>query len=116
MIRGLFVMALAVWATAAGAQERPSLRQDSIPPLPDSLRLYGGTLATRPPLPVLDAAGEARRLTLDHAIEIALLQNPDRRISALEGLRAANDVSLGNAGYLPTLNATANLAGLRSDG
>ena len=42
-MRGLLALGLAV-----GAHAQPtSLRQDSIPPLPDSLRLYGGTLATR---------------------------------------------------------------------
>ena len=97
---------------AASAQV-PSLRPDSIPPLPDSLRLYGGTLPTQPALPAFAAPPGAVRLTLDEAVALALLQNPDQAVSVLEGARAANDVTLGNAGYLPTLDATAGVSGSR---
>ena len=101
---------------AAEAQVRPSLRQDSIPPLPDSLRLYGVTLPTRPPLPALDAPADAFQLTLEEAVAIALVRNPDRDISVLEGARAVNNVTRGNAGYLPTLDVSAGLVGSRSGG
>ena len=101
---------------AAHAQERPPLRPDSLPPLPDSLRLYGGTLPTQPPLPDFDAPADAVRLTLEEAVEIALVRNPDQAVSALEAARAAGDVTLGNAGYLPTLDASAGFGGSRSGG
>ena len=111
------ILLLAGCAAAAGAQDRPpSLRQDSIPPLPDSLRLYGGTLPTRTPLPAFAAPEAALRLTLAEAVEVALARNPEQAISELEGLRAANDVTLGNAGYLPTVDASAGLVGSRSGG
>lgn len=103
-------------AHVAGAQDRPGLRQDSIPPLPDSLRLYGGTLPTSPPLPTLDAPDTAFLLTLEEAVDLALIRNPDQAVSVLESVRAANDVTLGNAGYLPTLDASAGLAGSRGGG
>ena len=95
---------------------RPSLRQDSIPPLPDSLALYGGTLPTRPGLPAFEAPEDALPLTLDEAIALALTRNPDPAVSALEAARAQNDVTRGNAGYLPTLDASAGLVGSRSGG
>ncbi len=112
-------LCLALAASLAGsahAQERTGLRQDSIPPLPDSLRLYGGTLPTRVPLPSFEAPPTALRLTLAQAIDLALVRNPDQAVSVLEGVRAANDVTLGNAGYLPTLDASAGLGGSRSGG
>ena len=105
---------LALLALAASAQPVP-LRQDSLPPLPDSLRLYGGTVPTQIALPTFAPPPDALRLTLEQAVDLALVRNPDRAVSALEGVRAANDVTLGNAGYLPTLDASAGLAGSRSD-
>ncbi len=117
VLKALAVALLIAAASGASAQvQPPSLRQDSIPPLPDSLRLYGGTFPTQPPLPSLDAPPGALRLTLAEAIEQALVRNPDPAVSVLEGVRAANDVTLGNAGYLPTLDASAGLAGSRSGG
>ncbi|MDT0631160.1 TolC family protein [Rubrivirga sp. S365] len=113
-IKAALALALLMVGGAAGAQELPSLRQDSIPPLPDSLRLYGATLPTQPPLPDFAAPAGAVRLTLDEAVTVALLQNPDRAVAVLEGARAVNNVTRGNAGYLPTLDATAGLAGSRS--
>ncbi|PAP77936.1 TolC family protein [Rubrivirga marina] len=110
----LVLLAPALLAVAASAQPT-SLRQDSIPPLPDSLRLYGGTVATRIDLPDFPLPADALRLTLEEAVDLALARNPDVAVSALEGLRAANDVTRGNAGYLPTLDASAGLAGARSD-
>ena len=110
-----FVLLLAVLGvSAASAQVRPSLRQDSIPPLPDSLRLYGATLPTRPDLPSFEAPDRTLQLTLEEAVSIALAQNPDQAVSALEALRAQNDVTRGNAGYLPTVDASAGLVGSRS--
>lgn len=47
---------------------------------------------------------------------LALVRNPDRAVSLLEGLRAANDVTRGNAGFLPTVDASAAVAGSRSGG
>ena len=108
-------IALLLIAGTASAQRAP-LRQDSIPPLPDSLRLYGGSLPTRPALPDLAAPPDAVSLTLDQAVALALAQNPDQAVSTLEAIRAANDVTLGNAGYLPTVDATAGVAGSRSGG
>lgn len=117
IVRRLVAVAMAVGcAAAAGAQVTPSLRQDSIPPLPDSLRLYGGTIATRPALPAFDAPEDAVRLTLDEAVLVALGQNPDLAVSVLEAARAANDVTRGNAGYLPTLDADALFGGSRRGG
>ena len=117
-MRRLAVVLIAASASAASGQVRApqSLRQDSIPPLPDSLRLYGGTFPTQPPLPSFDAPPGALRLTLAEAVELALVRNPDRAVSLLESARAANDVTLGNAGFLPTLDASAGLAGARSGG
>lgn len=110
-----FVLLLAVLGvSAASAQVRPSLRQDSIPPLPDSLRLYGATLPTRPDLPSFEAPDRTLRLTLEEAVSIALAQNPDQAVSALEARRAQNDVTRGNAGFLPTVDASAGLVGSRS--
>ncbi len=115
--RAVAGVALAGLLLASAAVAQPtSLRQDSIPPLPDSLRLYGGTLPTRPSLPAFGAPTGAVRLTLDQAIAVALAQNPDQAISALEAARARNDVTRGNAGYLPTLDASAGLVGSRSGG
>lgn len=102
-------------ATAAHAQP-VSLRQDSIPPLPDSLRFYGGTFPSRPDLPAFAPSPGALRLTLDEAVAVALARNPDQAVSALEAARARNDVTRGNAGYLPTLDASAGLVGSRSGG
>lgn len=110
----LALLVPALLAAAASAQPT-SLRQDSIPPLPDSLRLYGATVPTRIDLPTFAPPADALRLTLEAAVDLALARNPDRAVSALEGLRAANDVTRGNAGYLPTLDASAGLAGSRSD-
>ena len=112
----LAVVVLLAAAGGAASAQVPSLRPDSIPPLPDSLRLYGGTLPTQPPLPAFDAPAGAVRLTLEEAVAVALLQNPDRAVSVLEGARAANDVTLGNAGFLPTLDATAGVSGSHGPG
>ena len=105
---------LCALAPPATGQVRPSLRQDSVPPLPDSLRLYGGTLPTRPALPGLAVPAGALRLSLAEAVRIALAANPDQAISELEGVRAANDVTRGNAGYLPTVDVRAGVVGSRS--
>jgi outer membrane protein TolC len=113
---GQAVAPLLALLLAAAASAQPGLRQDSIPPLPDSLRLYGATLPTRVPLPAFAAPAAAFRLGLEEAVEIALLRNPDQAVSALEAARAANDVTLGNAGYLPTLDASAGLVGSRGGG
>lgn len=113
-VRRLAPLVLLLVAAGASAQDRPSLRQDSLPPLPDSLRLYGGTLPTRPTLPGFDAPEAAVRLSLQEAVQIALSANPDQAISELEAARAVNDVTLGNAGYLPTVDASAGLIGSRS--
>src|SRR5690606_21296086 len=72
---------------AARAQEParvPALRVDSLPPLPDSLRLYGDTLAVRFALPDAAPPPGARRLSLEEAVRLALAQNPDLRIGLLE--------------------------------
>ena len=58
----------------------------------------------------------ARRFTLQDAIAVGLAQNPDAAIALLEAKRAINDVTLGNAGYLPTLDANAGLSGSRTGG
>ena len=116
---GWLRLAVIVLLTAAGgtaSAQVPSLRPDSIPPLPDSLRLYGATLPMQPPLPDLVVPPGALRLTLDEAVALALLQNPDRAVAVLDGVRGANDVTRGNAGYLPTLDATAGVAGSRGGG
>src|SRR5690606_28193011 len=104
---------------AARAQEParvPALRVDSLPPLPDSLRLYGDTLAVRFALPDAAPPPGARRLSLEEAVRLALAQNPDLRIGLLEAERAAGDVTLGNAGYLPTLDADGSLSGSGTQG
>ena len=111
--RSLVLPTFALLLTAA-VSAQPVLRPDSLPPLPDSLRLYGGAVPARVALPAFEAPADAVRLTLGEAVELALVRNPDRRVSALEGVRAANDVTLGNAGFLPTLDASAGLAGARS--
>jgi outer membrane protein TolC len=107
-----FLLVVLGWAHAAHAQ-RPSLRQDSLPPLPDSLRLYRETLPTRAALPRFEAPADAIRLTLAEAVELALVRNPDRAASALDALRAATNATRGNAGFLPTLDASAGLLGSR---
>lgn len=108
------LLTVCVWPAVAWAQDEPAPLREAVPPLPDSLRLYGATLPTNPALPDFGAPGDAVRLTLDEAIAVALAQNPDAAVSQLEARRAANDVTLGNAGYLPTLDVSGGLSGSRS--
>ena len=91
-----------------------SARLDSLPPLPATLVLYGDTLRIDPPAPVLAPPPGAVRLSLDEAVAVALRQDPGLGISLLEAERAENDVTLGNAGFLPTLDAEAGVTGSRS--
>ena len=95
--------------SAAWAQRIPA-RPDSLPPLPDTLRLYGGALPVRAALPSFGVPAGAAVLTVEEAVALALDRNPDRRGSVAEAERAANDVTRGNAGYLPTLDASADYA------
>ncbi len=100
---------------SASAQNEPAERS-GVAPLPDSLRLYGVTLPTNPQLPDFGGPDDALRLTLDEAIAVALAQNPDAAVSQLEAQRAARDVTLGNAGYLPTVDVNAGVSGFRGGG
>ncbi len=102
-------------APTARAQVVDAPPADSLPPLPDSLRLYGGAFATGAALPFFAAPDDAVALTLGEAVRIALEQNPDPAIAALEARRAALDATPAAAGYAPTLDASAGIAGSRSD-
>ncbi|MFN3597228.1 MAG: TolC family protein [Rubricoccaceae bacterium] len=103
---GLLLLAAA--ATAQPVPER-GLRLQTVPPLPDSLRLYGETFATGlEPAPLL---APAQPVSLADAVAIALARNPERAASALEALRAETDVTPGNAGFLPTLDASVRVSG-----
>lgn len=111
------LLALLLFAGLLGpatAQEVPT-PTDSLPPLPDSLRLYGATLPTGANLPPFDAPADAQPLSLDEAVRLALARSPGLAASALEAERAANDAVPGNAGYLPTLDATGSVIGTRAD-
>lgn len=105
-------------AGVASAQTPPAspLSSNRLPPLPDSLRLYGSSLAVRTPLPDLAPAADAPLLTLDEAVRRALVANPQRQIAALDAAVAAGNATRAAAGYGPTLDATAGLAGSRSGG
>ena len=94
----------------ASAQVRP----DSLPPLPDTLRLYGADLPVRLDVPELAPPPDARLVTLEEAVRLALARNPDRLISALEAERAANDATRHNAGYYPDVDFNSRLGGNRS--
>lgn len=113
-----------VGAAAAQAQE-PAPPPDSIavedpfgalPPLPDSLAIYGDTLAVGFVIPDGAPPPGAPQLSLSEAVRLALAQNPGFGAVLLEAERAANDVTLGNAGYLPMVDANASLSGSRSSG
>ncbi len=122
LVRLLVALLLAVGmspavAWEASAQERDvlSTRTDSLPPLPDSLRLYGGTLATGADLPLFEPPPDALPLSLDEAVRLALRQNPDLAAVALEATRARNDAVPGNAGYRPSLTASGGVTGTWAD-
>lgn len=87
------------------------LRLDSLPPLPDTLRIYGQALGVRVALPDLGPPPGALPLSLEEAIRLALRQSPGLGIAAAEAERAANDATRGNAGFLPTLDATGQFSG-----
>ncbi|HLA63310.1 MAG TPA: TolC family protein [Rhodothermales bacterium] len=122
LLRALVVVA-AVWVPLAHAQvprtpqrdpvrpTREGLRVDSIPPLPDVIRLYGDTLDVSFQLPDFGPSPDAPRLTLADAIRIALGQSPSLGIDVLEVERARNDATRGNAGFLPTLDANGRFGG-----
>ncbi|MBE2186802.1 MAG: TolC family protein [Rhodothermales bacterium] len=107
-----------VLAGAATAQTPPAspLSPNRLPPLPDSLRLYGATVAVRTPLPDLVPADDAPLLTLDEAVRRALIANPQRQIAALDAALASGNATRAAAGYSFDLDATAGLAGSRSGG
>lgn len=115
-MRQALLFLLIVAPAAAQVPARQSLRPDSLPPLPDTLRLYGGALSTRFDAPTLAPPPGALRLTLDEAVRIALAENPALGIAVLDVERAANDVTRGNAGFLPTLDANASFGGSRVSG
>ncbi len=97
-------------ALAAHAQAPLGVR----PPLPDTLRLYGIHLALRVDVPELGPPADARVVTLDEAVALALARNPDRLSSAIEAERAANDATRRNAGYYPDVDFNTRLAGSRT--
>ncbi len=110
--RGVLLATLLVaLAVPAAAQ---SVRPDSLPPLPPTIRLYGESLPTGADLPTFDAP-DAIALTLDEAVALALDRNPGQRVSGLEAIRALTDATPGNAGYGVSLDATASVGGQRSD-
>lgn len=108
--------ALALAGAATAQTPSSPLSPSRLPPLPDSLRLYGGTLAVRTPLPDLAPANDAPLLTLDEAVRRALVANPQRQIAALDAAVAAGNATRAAAGYGFDLDATAGLAGSRSGG
>ncbi len=113
MTRRLLALAALVTGLASGAAAQ-SVRPDSLPPLPPTIRLYGENLPTGADLPTLDAP-DAVPLTLDEAVALALDRNPGQRVSTLEAIRAQTDATPGNAGYGVSLDATADAGGQRSD-
>ena len=113
--RLLAVVLLIGTVSPALAQEASApARTDSLPPLPAVLVLYGDTLRVDQPAPPLAPPPGAARLSLEEAIRLALRQSPGLGISALEAERARNDVTLGNAGFLPTVDAEVSASGNRS--
>src|ERR1700754_3601960 len=59
----------------------------------------------------IPAAHAQENLTLEESIRIALEHNYGVRIARSEAEIAKNDVTLGNAGFLPEINATATYSG-----
>ena len=111
------VAAQTVPAQALPTQAPPPsspLSPKRLPPLPDSLRLYGGTLAVRTTLPEFAPADDAPRLTLDEAIRRALVAGPQRQIAVLDAAVAAGNATRAAAGYLPTVDATTGFSTGRS--
>ncbi|HEX9950994.1 MAG TPA: TolC family protein [Rubricoccaceae bacterium] len=108
------ISALFLFTALAVPAAAQSVRPDSLPPLPPTIRLYGENLPTGADLPALDAPG-AIAITLAEAVALALERNPGQRVSALEAVRARTDVTRGNAGYGVGLDATASAGGQRSD-
>lgn len=114
-VRVLFALLFCASLTLSlRAQDGGEVLTDSLPPLADSLYIYGTALATGAALPLFDAPATALPLSLDEAVRLALDNNPGVAISTLEAQRAANDATPGNAGYLPTLNANSRVIGSRS--
>jgi outer membrane protein len=111
----LLIVSSSVAPVAAQVPGREGMRLDSLPPLPDTLRLYGDTIDVRFARPDLAPPPGSIRLSLDEAVRLALAQSPGLGISVLEAERAANDVTRGNAGFLPTLDANARLGGSYAD-
>ncbi len=107
----LALVALVALAGAAGAAGAQPVRLDSLPPLPERLRLYGDTLDVRFATPDLRPPAGALSLTLDQAVRLALERNPGLAVTTLEVERAENDATRGNAGMLPTLDANARVGG-----
>ena len=93
---------------------RSALAPSRLPPLPDSLRLYGGTLPVRIDLPMLAPPPGAPRVTLSEAIATALTRNPDRLAALLDAERARREAVPEAAGFAPTLDAGADLGGSAS--
>jgi len=98
-------------ALGAGAPAAQVVRPDSLPPLPDRIALYGDTLSVRFDPPDLAPPAGSVRLSLAEAVRAALSENPAFAIVELEARRAENDATRGNAGMLPTLDASASVAG-----
>lgn len=116
--RVLGAVAFALAGAAAAQTPAPSspLSPRRLPPLPDSLRLYGTALAVRTPLPDLAPPADAPLLILGEAVRRALVVNPRRQIAVLDAAVAAGDATRANAGYLPDVDASASLGGSRSGG
>src|SRR5690606_8622685 len=92
------VAALALGATGPAAAQ-VSLRQDSLPPLPATIRLYGERLPTGADVPAFGPPPGARVVSLDEAVALARVLNARQQVSDLEALRAATDRTRSNAGY-----------------
>jgi outer membrane protein TolC len=107
-LRTVILTLTVVVSGVAGAQP---VRLDSLPPLPDTLRLYGDTLSVRFEPPSMEPPAGSIALSLAEAVRLALSQNPGLGISLLEARRAENDATRGNAGFLPTVDANARVGG-----
>ncbi len=104
------VAAVALVGAVPAAAQVPRV-PEGLPPLPETIVLYGERLPTGAPVPLLGPPPGARVLTLEEAVALARVLNPGQEVSDLEALRAATDRTRANAGYAPVVDANVSLLG-----